>query len=146
MQLTNNTGNHNDALGMLVRALPAALFILAGIRKILAYGGTVGYFGGLGLPLPGLVAPLVIAIEIVLPLLFIAGWRLREVGVVLALYTVATGLIAHQFWAAPDAQFGNQFNHFFKNIAIAGGFLPAALQASAQQRSARGAAGASEAA
>ncbi|WDZ95853.1 DoxX family protein [Herbaspirillum sp. WKF16] len=82
-----------------------------------------------GLPLPGLAAPLVIAIEIVLPLLFIAGWRLREVGLLLGLYTLATGVIAHQFWVAPDAQFGNQFNHFFKNVAICGGFLLAAWQA-----------------
>lgn len=144
MQSTHTTDNKQ--LAMILRALPAALFILAGVRKLLAYSGTVGYFGGLGLPLPGLVAPLVIAIEIVLPLLFIAGWRLREVGVVLGLYTLATGLIAHQFWAAPDAQFGNQFNHFFKNVAICGGFLLAAFQAAAAERSARSAVTASEAA
>lgn len=145
MQSTYDTRN-NEKLAMILRALPAALFILAGVRKIMAYGGTVGYFGGLGLPLPGLVTPLVIAIEIALPLLFIAGWRLREIGVALALYTLATGLIAHQFWAAPDAQFGNQFNHFFKNVAISGGFLLAALHAAAAERSANAPARASEAA
>ncbi|MFJ3054486.1 DoxX family protein [Herbaspirillum sp. NPDC087042] len=127
----------HQGLAMFIRLLPAALFLLAGLRKILAYGATVQHFSGLGLPLPGLVTPLVIAIEIVLPLLFIAGWRLRELGVLLALYTVATGVVAHQFWAVPDAQFGNQFNHFFKNVAIAGGFLLAAFPTAAATARAR---------
>lgn len=125
---------HNNELAMIFRALMVALFILAGIRKIMSYTPTTAYFEGLGLPLPWLVTPLVIAIEIALPILFVKGWRLREVGIVLAVYTLATGLIAHKFWSVPDAQFGNQFNHFFKNVAIAGAFLLTAFSAAADRR------------
>jgi putative oxidoreductase len=127
----------NDRLAMIFRALMVALFILAGIRKIMSYSATTAYFEGLGLPLPWLVTPLVIAIEIALPVLFVKGWRLREVGIVLAVYTLATGLIAHKFWSVPDAQFGNQFNHFFKNVAITGAFLLTAFSAAADRRKER---------
>lgn len=132
--MQTHKGVGQDELARIFRALMAALFILAGIRKIMNYAATIAYFEGLGLPLAGLVTPLVIALEIGLPLLFIKGWRLREVGIFLAIYTLATGFVAHQFWSAPDAQLGNQFNHFFKNVAISGGFLLAAISARADRR------------
>jgi putative oxidoreductase len=53
-------------------------------------------------------------------------WLLADAGASLALATfcVATAVIFHNFWTYEDAvQYRNQFNHFMKNIALAGAFL-----------------------
>ena len=39
------------------------------------------------------------------------------------LFTLGTAVIAHQLWSVDAAQFGNQLNNFFKNLAMVGGFL-----------------------
>lgn len=105
------------------RVLMASLFLVAGIRKVLTWKMMLGYFAGLGIPLPEIVLPLTVMVEIGGGLALIAGWRLREVSLVLAGFTLFTALIAHRFWMADGAQFNNQLNHFFKNVAITGGFL-----------------------
>ncbi|MCI3206252.1 DoxX family protein [Pandoraea capi] len=105
------------------RVLMSALFLIAGIRKIMAFKATVGYFAAIGLPFSEVVAVLVILIEAGGAIALILGWRLKPLALGLAIYTVATAFIGHRFWAADPAQFSGQLNNFFKNIAIAGGFL-----------------------
>jgi putative oxidoreductase len=105
------------------RVLMASLFLLAGIRKVLTWKATLAYFAGLGIPLPEVALPLSVVVEIGGGLALIAGWRLREVSLVMAVFTLFTAFIAHRFWAAEGTQFNNQLNHFFKNVAIVGGFL-----------------------
>ena len=112
-----------NVLYVVARALMSAIFLTAGIRKIMAYAGTVTYFGNLGIPMPDIVVPLAIAVEVGGGAALILGWQTRYVAIVLAVFTVAAGLIAHRFWAVDAAQFGNQLNHFLKNIAMVGGFL-----------------------
>jgi len=111
------------AIQRISRALMSALFLVAGIRKLIAWNGTVAYFGSSGLPLAELVVPLVVLLEIGGAVALIAGWRLRELSIVLAFYSVATALIAHRFWNVEPTQFNGQLNNFFKNFAIAGGFF-----------------------
>ena len=42
----------------------------------------------------------------------------------MAFYTVATAMVGHNFWDATDAAVQHDMViHFWKNIAIAGGFL-----------------------
>jgi putative oxidoreductase len=42
----------------------------------------------------------------------------------LALFTLVAALIGHRFWEITDAaQRGNQLIHFWKNLAMVGGFL-----------------------
>lgn len=118
------------------RVLMASLFLVAGIRKVLTWKMTLGYFAGLGIPLPEIVLPLTVVIEIGGGLALIAGWRLREVAFLMAGFTLFTGFVAHRFWMVDGAQFNNQLNHFFKNVALTGGFL--VLFASAWQRSSSG--------
>ena len=105
------------------RVLMASLFLVAGIRKVLTWKMMLGYFAGLGIPLPEIVLPLTIAVEIGGGLALISGWRLREVAFVMAGFTLFTAFVAHRFWMADGAQFNNQLNHFFKNVALTGGFL-----------------------
>jgi len=85
--------------------------------------GTLGYFGALGIPMPDLVLPLTILLEIGGGMALLIGWRAGWFAAALGLFTLASALLAHRFWAAEPAQFANQLNHFLKNVAIAGGLL-----------------------
>ena len=105
------------------RALMALIFIVAGLRKAMTYAGTLGYFGTLGIPLPEVVLPLTILLELGGGIALLVGWHAGPVAVALALFSLASGLLAHRFWSVEPAQFGNQMNHFLKNVAMAGGFL-----------------------
>jgi putative oxidoreductase len=111
------------------RILIAALFLVAGARKLLTYAGTLAYFGKLGIPVPELVLPLTIALELAGGIALVAGWRISWVAPILAAFTLGTALIGHAFWAADPAQFNAQLNNFLKNLAIVGAFIALAMQA-----------------
>ena len=116
------TTPHN-AVYAVARALMAAIFLVAGVRKLMGYAGTLGYFGALGIPLPDVVLPLTILLELGGGAALLIGWRAGWVAVALGLFSLVSALLGHRFWAAEPAQFSNQLNHFLKNVAIAGGFL-----------------------
>ncbi|HEX6321677.1 MAG TPA: DoxX family protein [Burkholderiales bacterium] len=117
------TTGYNPMLPLLGRLLIAAIFLVAGIRKILIWEGQVGYFTRLGFPAPEFFTVLAIVIEIGGALLLIAGWRTRWVAwLLIAFVVIATGM-AHRFWEFDAAQQANQLNHFLKNVAIVGGLL-----------------------
>jgi putative oxidoreductase len=113
----------NKVLYMLARLCMAAIFIIAGVRKAMGYAGTVKYFGTIGLPMPEIMAPLVILIEIGGGLALLFGFRTQIIAIILALFTIGTAVIAHQFWAVDATQFSGQLNNFLKNIAMVGGLL-----------------------
>lgn len=100
------------------RTLLSAIFILSGISKVSAPAGMIGYIESVGLPFPTLALALAVLVELVGGIALILGYRTRLVATALAVFSVATALAFHN-------QLGdqNQFIHFFKNIAMAGGLL-----------------------
>ena len=115
----------NDrTLATIGRGLLALIFLVAGVRKLLAFAMTVGYFGQLGIPLPELVTIGSICIEIGGAVLLTIGYRTTIVAGVLAAFTLGSALIAHRFWAVADPQaYAEQLNNFLKNVAMIGGFV-----------------------
>jgi putative oxidoreductase len=107
---------------LIARLMMAQLFVIAGIRKILNWEPTVKNIG-MHLPMPDVLIYAVVALEVGGGLLFALGWRTRQLAALLGAFTLVAGLLFHQFWAAPDAQFVAQLNNFLKNVAITGGFL-----------------------
>jgi putative oxidoreductase len=105
------------------RILIGAIFLNSGIRKLLGFAGTVGYFTKLGFPAPELFTVLAIVIEIGGAILLIIGWKTRWAGWLLALFVLIAAFAAHRFWEFDAAQYANQMNHFMKNLAIIGGLL-----------------------
>lgn len=105
-------------LNLAARLLMAQIFIIAGFGKLTGYSGTVGYFSSIGLPMPSLLAPLVILVELGGGLALLFGFKTRWVAAILALFAVATALIAHTNFA--DQM---QMINFMKNLAMAGGLL-----------------------
>ncbi len=108
----------NSSASLLGRILLSAIFILSGISKISAPAMMIGYIGSVGLPFPELALAAAIAVEILGGAALIAGYRTRLTAGLLAVFSVVTALIFHS--ALADQ---NQFIHFFKNIAMAGGLL-----------------------
>ncbi len=109
------------------RVLLGVLFLVAGIRQIIFYAGSVAYFTKLGFPAPEVMGVLAILIEIGCGALLILGWQTRRASWLLVLFVVIATAMAHRFWEFDAPQYANQMNHFLKNVAIVGGLLYVAV-------------------
>lgn len=100
--------------------LIALLFVVAGLQKLMDFGGTVGMVESLGVPFPMLAALLVIIVEVPVALMFAFGYKVRTTGWILAGFTALATILAHR-------DFANQMNMVMalKNIAIIGGIMAA---------------------
>ena len=94
----------------------AAIFLLAGMNKIQNFDGSAQYMAAAGLP--EFLLPAVISFEVLAALALIIGYMTRLTALGLAGFSVITALMFHANLA--DQM---QFILFFKNIAMAGGFL-----------------------
>ena len=111
----------NNTSLLLGRTGLALIFIISGLAKIGGYAGTQGYMEAMGVP--GALLPLVIALEVGGGLAILAGLFTRTSALALAAFSLASGVLFHF-----DLGDMAQFNNFFKNVAIAGGFLVLAAQ------------------
>lgn len=98
------------------RVLISAMFLQAGLGKISGFAGTQGYMEAMGVP--GMLLPLVIALEVLGAIAIIVGYRTRLAAILLAGFTLLAGVLFH--WAPGDQVQGLLF---MKNVSIAGGFL-----------------------
>ncbi len=103
------------------RFLVALIFLLSGANKIAAADAMTGYIASIGLPFANVGLVLAIAVEIGGGLALLIGFRARFAATLLALFCVATAALFHAHFADQ-----NQFIHFFKNLAMAGGLLQVA--------------------
>ncbi|MGO4382267.1 DoxX family protein [Pseudoduganella sp. RAF53_2] len=117
MNQTNNT----TALPLVARLLLAAIFIVSGIGKIATPAGAIGYISAMGLPFPVVGLGIAIGVEVVGGLMLATGLYTRAVAAILAIFSVVTAVIFHGNIADQ-----NQFIHFMKNFAMAGGLLQVA--------------------
>lgn len=113
----------NNALNLLGRLMLVALFLPAGLSKLSAFEGTVGYIDSVGLPLPAVAAALAVVIEVGGSLALLLGFQTRIAAAVLAVFTLVASVFFHAFWAAAPEQAFVQQLLFFKNIAVTGGLL-----------------------
>lgn len=100
------------------RVLLAGIFLLSGASKLADPAGTAGYIQSVGLPFASVAVAVAIAVELLGGLLLVFGYRTKLAAGALALFSLATAIFFHS--ALADQ---NQFIHFFKNVAIAGGLL-----------------------
>ena len=100
------------------RGMISAIFLLSGLSKIAAPAMTIGYIQSVGLPMPSVAFGLSVFVELAGGLALLLGYRTRAIAAVLALFSLVTAAVFHN--ALGDQ---NQFIHFFKNIAMAGGLL-----------------------
>ena len=105
-----------QVIEVLGRIFLSTLFLIEGINKIFNYEGTTQYMESFGVP-EYLAIPAII-IEILFPLLLIIGYKTKIASLVIAIFTIIVATIFHT-----NFDDHMQFITFFKDIAIAGGFI-----------------------
>ena len=98
------------------RIFLSALFLIEGLGKIPAQEHVVMYMEDYGVP--GILFLPSVILEILFPLLLIAGYRTKWIASIMALFTLSVALIFHT-----DFNEEMQMMLFLKDIAIAGGFM-----------------------
>jgi len=98
------------------RVLLSLLFLIEGFGKISMQEDVIIYMEDYGVP--GILFLPATVLEILFPLLLIAGYRTKWAAAVMALFTFAVAIIFHS-----DFSEGMQMIFFLKDIAIAGGFM-----------------------
>ena len=106
----------NAPLALLGRIGLSLIFIISGWGKIAGYAATQQYMEAMGVP--GTLLPLVIALELGGGLAILMGAFTRWIALALAAFSLASAALFH-------ANFGDaaQAINFWKNVAMAGGFL-----------------------
>jgi putative oxidoreductase len=107
----------NDLLVLFGRVGLSLLFIVSGWGKIAAYAGTQQYMESAGVP--GALLPLVIAIELGGGIAILVGAFTRWIALALAGFSVVSAALFH----LPHFSDPMQAINFWKNLAMAGGFL-----------------------
>jgi putative oxidoreductase len=105
--------SYADVIG---RVLIAAVFVLSGWGKVAAYAGTQAYMQHAGVP--GGLLPLVILLELGGGIAIVIGLYTRPVALLLAGFSLLTGLLFHAGSADQVQQI-----MFLKNLGLTGGFL-----------------------
>ena len=105
-----------QVIEVLGRIFLSTLFLIEGTNKIFNYEGTIQYMENFGVP-EYLAIPAII-LEILFPLLLIIGYQTKIAALVIAIFTIVVAIIFHT-----NFDDHMQFITFFKDIAIAGGFI-----------------------
>ena len=106
------------------RMLLGLYFLLPGILKIPTYAGTNEYMVLHNIPLAGVLLPITIVLQIVLGVMLIIGYRIRESALTLAVVTIFINIGMHDFWNNyPNTDTGHETQNFVKNLGIFAGLL-----------------------
>jgi len=108
----------SDAMLLVGRILASAIFIMGGWSKLMAMAGTKAYFAKIGVPVLEIAYWVAVVVELGGGVLFLLGFQTRLIGIVLAVFCIATAMLAHTNFAEPSQQI-----NFMKNVCMAGGFL-----------------------
>ncbi len=106
----------NPRLGqMILRIVLGLIFVAHGGAKLFGgVGGTVAFFGSLGIPLPFLAAWVIILLEFVGGMFLIVGLFVLPTAILLAVHMVVGIILVHIpngfFVIGPDAAGGYEFN------------------------------------
>src|SRR4051812_38983439 len=113
--------NAQDIAALVGRILLAAIFIKSGFGKVTGFEGTVGYIASKGLPLPQIGAIIAILVELGGGILLVVGFKARWAALAIAIFTLAAGIIFHNYWTIADAaqRMGQEIN-FWKNVSKTG--------------------------
>ena len=124
MNIDQTFKNNAPLIDLGGRLLLAAIFVLTGFEQIADFAGTQEFMQSKGVP--GLLLPVVVALELVGGLAIVFGWRIRLFAFLLAGYSLLAAVLFHTNFA--DHQ---QYYSFMKNLGMAGGLrgVPSAAPA-----------------
>ena len=105
-----------NLIDLVGRIFISALFLISAYDKIFSIDGSMSWMEGFGIP--GVLLYPTIALEIILPLCIIIGYKARIIAGLLAIFCLATAFIFHMDFVDPMQKIA-----FLKNVGLAGGFL-----------------------
>jgi len=124
-QLIDNIALRGEPVWLLIgRVTMASLFLPTGLRKLLdpdtfaAYLGKAGMFGPLYF-----WAVVAAAIEFFGACAVLVGFKTRFAAFLMILFSLSAAFLGHQFWTLEGRPYIEQLINFWKDFAIAGGFL-----------------------
>ena len=101
------------------RALLGLYFFIPGLTKITGYAATLDYMALHNIPLPDILLPLTIIIQVGGGLALMAGFRIREMALCLAGLTIIINVGMHDFWNTyPELNTQHEVQNFVKNLGI----------------------------
>lgn len=103
---------------LLARVLMASLFIWDGVLQLRNPSGTAKYFASVHIPLPEVAVWISVLLHLVAGLALVVGLKTRWAAAALCLLCLGTAFGVH----LPIGDVSNM-THFYKNLAMAGGFL-----------------------
>lgn len=105
------------------RVLLSLVYVVNGVGMVPAFADVAALMTSKGLPVSNVLLALTIALWLCGGACLILGWQARRAAQALFLATIFATFSFHAPWAADQASFHNELNHFLKNLAILGGLL-----------------------
>jgi len=116
------------------RGLLGLYFLYPGITKIPSYGFMVEYMTLHNIPFVTILLPITILLQVVLGLMLITGYRIKESAIILAVLTLFINFGMHDFWNQyPNTDAGHELQNFIKNLGIFAGLLVLSASSNVQQ-------------
>jgi len=100
------------------RIFLSAIFIVSGLGKAFAFGGTVTFMDSVGVPFANVALVLALILEIGGGLALLLGWQVRYASYALIVFSVFATLFFHLDFSVQANQVA-----FFKNLGLVGGLM-----------------------
>ncbi len=119
------TESRHDAALAALRIAIGGIFAAHGAQKLFVYGieGVSGAFGGMGIPMPGIVGPLTGVVELTAGIALVLGLMTRLAGLGLAVIMLGAISFVHisaGFWAPNGVEFPLALLAGATTLALAG--------------------------
>jgi len=105
------------------RVVIGLFYIVMGLGLIKDFAPVTELMASRGIPAPGILLPLTIAIWFIGGGALLANYYRKQASLGLLVVTIVVTLVIHNFWSASPEQFANEMQHFLKNVAICGALL-----------------------
>jgi putative oxidoreductase len=116
------------------RGLLGLYFLYPGVTKIPSYNFMVEYMTLHNIPFVTILLPITILLQVVLGLMLITGYRIKESAIILAVLTLFINFGMHDFWNQyPNTDAGHELQNFVKNLGIFAGLLVLSASSNVQQ-------------
>ena len=116
------------------RFLLGLYFLYPGVTKIPSYDFMVEYMTLHNIPFVTILLPITILLQVVLGLMLITGYRIKESAIILAVLTLFINFGMHDFWNQyPNTDSGHELQNFVKNLGIFAGLLVMSASSNVQQ-------------
>ncbi|WP_408589457.1 DoxX family protein [Novosphingobium sp.] len=121
----------------IARLLLVGAYLVGALAKLSDWPAAVAEQAHFGMSPPALWAAITIAVELIGPLLILAGRFVWFGAGMLGVFTFLAAFLANDFWTMAGQERFAATNAFFEHIGLVGGFVLAALVAEHARREGR---------